>query len=341
MSLLIERLQAAAAIKSTVLSESTLYKDKDVIPTGVPMINVALSGRLDGGLTSGLTILAGPSKHFKTAFGILLMGAFLKKHKDSICLFYDSEFGTPEKYFDAFGVNTERVLHTPVMDIEELKFDIMKKMKEIGKKDKVFIFIDSIGNLASKKEVDDALNEKSVADMTRAKQIKSLFRMVTPYLTTKDIPLVAVNHTYQTQEMFSRPVVSGGTGVMYSADNVWIIGRSQEKTGKELNGYSFNINIEKSRFVREKSKIPIVVTFEGGINKWSGLLDVAVISGHVIKPKVGWYTRPSVDGDKNWRAAETNRKEFWLPILEETDFPKWVQERYTLGMTEMVQEEDE
>jgi hypothetical protein len=66
-----------------------------------------------------------------------------------------------------------------------------------------------------------------------------------------------------------------------------------------------------------------------------------VISGHVIKPKVGWYTRPSVDGDKNWRAAETNRKEFWLPILEETDFPKWVQERYTLGMTEMVQEEDE
>jgi RecA/RadA recombinase len=341
MSLLIERLQAAAAIKSTVLSESTLYKDKDVIPTGVPMINVALSGRLDGGLTSGLTILAGPSKHFKTAFGILLMGAFLKKHKDSICLFYDSEFGTPEKYFDAFGVNTERVLHTPVMDIEELKFDIMKKMKEIGKKDKVFIFIDSIGNLASKKEVDDALNEKSVADMTRAKQIKSLFRMVTPYLTTKDIPLVAVNHTYQTQEMFSRPVVSGGTGVMYSADNVWIIGRSQEKTGKELNGYSFNINIEKSRFVREKSKIPIVVTFEGGINKWSGLLDVSVISGHVIKPKVGWYTRPSVDGDKNWRAAETNRKEFWLPILEETDFPKWVQERYTLGMTEMVQEEDE
>jgi len=341
MSLLIERLQAAAAIKSTVLSESTLYKDKDVIPTGVPMINVALSGRLDGGLTSGLTILAGPSKHFKTAFGILLMGAFLKRHKDSICLFYDSEFGTPEKYFDAFGVNTERVLHTPVMDIEELKFDIMKKMKEIGKKDKVFIFIDSIGNLASKKEVDDALNEKSVADMTRAKQIKSLFRMVTPYLTTKDIPLVAVNHTYQTQEMFSRPVVSGGTGVMYSADNVWIIGRSQEKTGKELNGYSFNINIEKSRFVREKSKIPIVVTFEGGINKWSGLLDVAVISGHVIKPKVGWYTRPSVDGDKNWRAAETNRKEFWLPILEETDFPKWVQERYTLGMTEMVQEEDE
>jgi len=205
-----DRLQKAASIKSTVLSESTLYKDKEVVPTSVPMINVALSGKLDGGLTSGLTVLAGPSKHFKTAFGVLLMGAFLNKYEEAVCLFYDSEFGTPENYFSSFGVDTNRVLHTPVMDIEELKFDIMKKMKEIGKKDKVFIFVDSIGNLASKKEVEDALNEKSVADMTRAKQIKSLFRMVTPYLTTHDIPMVAVNHTYQTQEMFSKAVVSGG-----------------------------------------------------------------------------------------------------------------------------------
>ena len=125
-------------------------------------------------------------------------------------------------------------------------------------------------------------------------------------------------------------VVTHNTGVMYSSDNVWIIGRSQEKTGKELDGYSFNINVEKSRFVREKSKIPIVVSFKGGINKWSGLLDVALESGHVTKPKVGWYTRPSVEDDKSWRAKDTNTAEFWAPILQDTDFPQWVEERYTI-----------
>ena len=89
--------------------------------------------------------------------------------------------------------------------------------------------IDSIGNLASKKEVEDAENEKSVADMTRAKSLKSLFRIVTPHLTTKNIPCLAINHIYMTQEMYSKPIVSGGTGIYYSANQIFIISKSQEK----------------------------------------------------------------------------------------------------------------
>ena len=130
---------------------------------------------------------------------------------------------------------------------------------------------------------------KSVADMTRAKALKGLFRMITPMLTIKDIPLLAINHTYMEQGMFPKAVVSGGTGVMYSADNVWIIGRRQEKTGTEITGYDFVINVEKSRFVKEKSKIPISVSWEGGIEKWSGLTEVALDIGYVVKPKNGWY----------------------------------------------------
>ena len=96
---LMERLHKAGTIKSTQLTKSSLFKEKDEIPTAVPMVNVALSGRLDGGLTSGLTVLAGPSKHFKTAFGLLMMKAYMDKYPEAICLFYDSEFGTPEHYF--------------------------------------------------------------------------------------------------------------------------------------------------------------------------------------------------------------------------------------------------
>ena len=332
---LMERLHKAGSIKSTQLTKSSLFKEKEVIPTAVPMVNVALSGKLDGGLTNGLTVLAGPSKHFKTAFGLLMMKAYMDKYPDAICLFYDSEFGTPEHYFSSLKIDTDRVMHIPIKNVEELKFDLVKQLEEIAVEDKVYVMIDSIGNLASKKEVDDARDEKSVADMTRAKQLKSLFRMITPYLAMNDVPLVAVNHTYQTQEMFSKAVVSGGTGVYYSADNIWIIGRQQEKKGTEIEGYNFIINVEKSRFVKEKSKIPISVTWEGGIKKWSGLLDVALEGEFVVKPTMGWYSKVDMETgvveENKVRAAVTETKEFWDGIIDHPKFTKYVEEKYAMG----------
>ena len=341
-----ERLIKNSTIDHTaILTESKVYGRKDMIPTIIPMINVALSGKIDGGLTPGLTVLAAPSKHFKTAFSLLMAAAYLKRHPDGVILFYDSEFGTPESYFSSFGVPLESVVHTPITDIEQLKFDIMQQLQEIKRGDKVMIIIDSVGNLASKKEVEDALKQNSAADMSRAKQLKSLFRMVTPHLTIKDIPMVVVNHIYMTQEMYSKPVVSGGTGIYYSADNIWIIGRQQDKDDKELKGYHFIINIEKSRYVKEKSKIPITVNYDSGINKWSGLLDLAIESGHVIKPKVGWYAvvdKETGEIGKNMRAADiVDNRDVWSHLLENTDFAEWIKNKYTLANGELIHEEED
>ena len=208
---ILDKIKKNSSIKdSAILSKSKFFTQKDMIPTSVPIINVALSGKLDGGLTPGLTMWAGPSKHFKTAFSLLMAKSYLDKYPDAALLFYDSEFGTPQSYFDSFGIDTNRVLHTPLMDIEQLKHDVMGQLTNLERDDKLIIIIDSIGNLASKKEVEDALDGKSVADMSRAKQIKSLFRMVTPHLTMKDIPMIVVNHTYKTMELYSKDVVGGG-----------------------------------------------------------------------------------------------------------------------------------
>jgi RecA/RadA recombinase len=300
---LMDKLKKNSTIKETsILSKSTLFNEKDMVQTEVPMVNVALSGRIDGGLTPGLTMWAGPSKHFKSAFSLLMAKSYMDKYKDAVMLFYDSEFGTPKKYFETFDIDMDRVLHTPLTDIEQLKFDIMNQLKDISRGDKVIIVVDSIGNLASKKEVDDAIEGKSVADMSRAKQVKSLFRMVTPHLTLKDIPMVVVNHTYKTMEMYAKDVVGGGTGSYYSADNIFILGRQQEKDTTGITGYNFVINVEKSRYVREKSKILITVDFETGIQKYSGLLDVAIEGNFVQKPSPGWYAKVDVEtgevGDK-------------------------------------------
>jgi RecA/RadA recombinase len=332
---LINKLKKNSTIEHTsVLSKSSLLKEKDVIPTSVPMVNVALSGKLDGGLTPGITVLAGPSKHFKTAFALLMAASYQQKYPEAVILFYDSEFGSPQAYFETFGIDMDRVLHTPITDVEELKHDIMAQFSQLEKGERVMIVIDSIGNLASKKEVEDAVEGKSVADMSRAKQLKSLFRMTTPHLTLKDIPMVVVNHTYKEIGMFPKDIVSGGTGIVYSADTIWIIGRQQEKTGTEISGYNFIINIEKSRFVKEKSKIPITVSFEGGIQKYSGLMDIALEGSFVVKPSNGWYAKVDQETGEileKQRFSDTQTRLFWEDILNSEKFQEYVRKKYEIS----------
>ena len=341
---LLEKLKKNSTIKDTaILAQSKFFAAKDMIQTSIPVVNVAFSGDLDGGFTPGLTMWAGPSKHFKTAFSLLMAKAYQTKYPESVVLFYDSEFGTPQNYFTSFGIDMDRVVHTPITDVEQLKFDIMQQLSNIERGERVMIVIDSIGNLASKKEVEDALDGKSVADMSRAKQIKSLFRMVTPHLTLKDIPMVVVNHTYMEIGMFPKAIVGGGTGSYYSADNIFILGRQQEKDGTEIVGYNFIINVEKSRYVREKAKIPITVTYEGGVSRWSGLLDIALESGHVVKPSNGWYSRMDENGEvesKKFRIKDTDTADFWLPILKQKTFTEFVKNKYQVSSGEILKNED-
>lgn len=337
---IMDKLKKNSKIKTTdILSESKFFTEKDMTPTDVPMINVALSGSVDGGVAPGLTVLAGPSKHFKTSFALLMAGAYLKAHPEAVMLFYDSEFGSPQSYFEQFGIDTDRVLHTPITNVEELKFDMIGQLEELTREDQVIIVIDSIGNMASKKEMDDAINEKSVADMSRAKALKGLFRMATPYLTMKSIPLIAVNHTYKEIGLFPRDIVGGGTGIYYSADNIWILGRQQDKKGTEIQGYHFVINVEKSRYVKEKSKIPITVSWDGGVRKYSGLLDCALAGGYVTKPSNGWYAvvnRVTGEVGGKVRYDVTLDKSFWQPVFDNSDFKDFLKKQYSIGHQSVV-----
>jgi hypothetical protein len=210
MSLLDKMLKAGNIKSASVLSKSSFFNAKEIIPTDLPILNIAFSGSLEGGLLPGLTVVAGASKSFKTMLSLYCMKAYLDKYKDGVAILYDSEFGITPDYLESFNIDSNRVIHIPLENVEQLKFDIVQRLQEVDKKDNVFIMIDSIGNLASKKEVEDAENEKSVADMSRAKSLKSLFRIITPHLTTKNIPCLAINHIYQSMELYSKAIVSGG-----------------------------------------------------------------------------------------------------------------------------------
>ena len=337
---LIDRLMKNSTIDMTdTMAGSELFQQKDFAPTLVPVVNLVLSGSFKGGVCRGHTIFAGVSKHFKTAFILLLVRAYMDKYKDAVCLFYDTEFGAPPEYFNTFGIPLDRVIHTPIKCVEDLTHDIMTQLQEIKREDHVIIIVDSFGNMASKKEIDDALEGSEKADMTRAKKLKGLFRMIMPYLNVNDIPMLSVGHTYKTLEMYSKDVLSGGTGYYYGANDIFFVGRNQEKneTTKEIEGFNFVLNVEKSRFVREKLKVAVEVTFEGGISMWSGLLELALESGHVIKPKMGWYQKAS-DDTKSYREKDTNTAEFWMPLLEDASFNQFVENKFKLGKGEIIKD---
>lgn len=348
MASLRDRLLAVGTIKSaSILSESPFFNVKDTIRTEIPIINMAFSGRVDGGLLPGITTLAGESKTFKTLLSLYCMKAYLDQFKDGIAILYDSEFGITPEYLKSYGIDTDRVLHIPIEHVEQLKFDIVKRLDEVKRGDHVFFMIDSLGALASKKEAEDAMNENTAADMSRAKAIRSLLRIITPHFAMKNIPCMIINHVYKEIGMFPKDVIPGGTAVTYNSNQIFIISKAQEKDGTELLGYKFTITIHKSRFVKEKSKFPFTVFYDKGIMKWSGLLDIAIEGGFIIKPKVGWYQEADpetgeIPSDKLYRAKDiVNSDEFWNRIISTTKFPEYIKNRYTLGEISLTDSFDE
>lgn len=210
-SSLMEKILKNSTIKQAEpLLESDLLQEKETTSTKIPMVNLALGGKFVGGLGAGITTIAGPSKHFKTSFGLVMVAAFLDKYQDAVCIFLNNEFGAKKAYFEQYGVDTSRVIHVPFEDIEKLTFETVRQLKELTETENVIFLIDSIGNASSIKEVEDALAEKGVSDMSRAKKLKSYFRIITPMLYMKNIPLIAINHTYKTQELYAKDVVGGG-----------------------------------------------------------------------------------------------------------------------------------
>lgn len=342
---ILDTLKAASKNKLANTLDKTDLCTRDLAKTPIPAINIALSGEIDGGLGNGLTIYAGPSKHFKSNMCLSNVAAYLKKHDDSVCVFYDTEFGITEEYLKAFKIDPTRVFHVPIKDVEELKIEMVNSLESLNRGDHVVYLIDSLGQIASKKEVDDALEGNIKVDMSRAKALKSFTRLIANQLVLKDLPCVAVNHTYETQEMFSKTVMSGGTGILYSANTVIHIGRRQVKDKKELTGYDFILNIAKSRFVKEGSKIPLSVSFSGGINPWSGLIDIGLETGFIVKPKNGWFSRSflneetgeMVNEEQKYRMADTDNISFWGEMLKHAPFRQAVKNTYMIQAVDMME----
>lgn len=326
------------------MSDSVYFTEGDITSTKLPILNVAFSGTVDGGFTSGLTIISGESKTFKSNFTLYCLKAYLDKFDDAIGILYDTEYGNSIATLEAMGVDPARVLHVPVEHIEQLKFDFVKKLDGLSRGDHVFFMVDSIGQISSKKETDDATDEKSVADMTRAKAIRSLLRLITLQLVKKNLPCFMINHVYQEMGLFPKVIIPGGQAVTLSANTIFVITKSQEKAvDGGLDGWNFNIGIHKSRTVKEKSRLSVRVLYDGGILPYSGLLELAIESKDVIKPNNGWYQLVDpITGEligNKVRAKDTETAAFLGTVIKRETFKTFIQDKFKLSNGTMLTDE--
>lgn len=329
---------------SSIEKSKYFNKEDEFTVTEIPLLNVGLSGEINGGLSSGVTMIAGEPKRFKTLYGLIMVKAFLDKHKDGVCLYYDTEGGAGKRYFESLGLDITRIVWTPCLNVEELKHEVSNQLEALKNADetnnKVIIFVDSIGNPPSKKEIADAIEGSDKADMTRAKQIKSFFRIVTLPCKLLDIPMIVINHTYKSQSFIPEDIVSGGMGSQYAADNIWVILKRQIKEGTEVEGFTFEIKVDRSRFVKEKSKLPINVYYGEGIAKYSGLSELAqefkIVEtckvGRSKGIKFGEMEIPEKYNDKN--------EEFWMYVLNNSDLAKKIKDKYSLSSKVTTIDED-
>ena len=257
------------------------------IDTGSYIFNGLISGSIFGGVSNNkITAIAGESSTGKTYFSLAVVKNFLDTNPDGYCLYFDTEAAVNKGLLESRGIDTTRLVVVNVVTIEEFRgkalkaVDIYLKKSEDERKPCMFV-LDSLGMLSTEKEINDALNDKQVRDMTKSQLVKGAFRMLTLKLGQAKIPLIVTNHTYDvigsyvpTKEM------GGGSGLKYAASTIIYLSKKKEKDGKDVIGNIVKAKTHKSRISKENKTVDIRLYYdERGLDKYYGLLELGEIGG--------------------------------------------------------------
>jgi len=257
------------------------------IDTGSYIFNGLVSGSIYGGVSSNrITAIAGESCTGKTYFSLAVVKNFLDSNPDGYCLYFDTEAAVNKGLLESRGIDMNRLVVVNVVTIEEFRskalraVDIYLKTSEEERKPCMFV-LDSLGMLSTEKEINDALADKQVRDMTKSQLVKGAFRMLTLKLGQANIPLIVTNHTYDvigsyvpTKEM------GGGSGLKYAASTIIYLSKKKEKDQKEVIGNIIKAKTAKSRLSKENREVNIRLYYdERGLDRYYGLLELGELGG--------------------------------------------------------------
>jgi len=316
---------------------SDIDETETYVDTGSYIFNALVSGSIFGGVSGNkITAIAGESSTGKTFFSLAVVKNFLDSNPDGYCLYFDTEAAVNKSLLESRGVDLDRVVVVNVVTIEEFRQKALKAVdvylkKPADERKPCMFVLDSLGMLSTEKEINDALNDKQVRDMTKSQLVKGAFRMLTLKLGQAKIPMIVTNHTYDvigayvpTKEM------GGGSGLKYAASTIVHLGKKKEKDGKEVIGNIIKAKTAKSRLSKEEKTVEVRLYYdERGLDRYYGLLELGEIGG-LWKNVAGRY---EIDGSKIYakQILKEPEKYFTPEVMEKLD--KIAQEEFSYGLS--------
>ena len=311
---------------ATLVSEGVEAGDvSSYIDTGSYTFNALLSGSIFGGLPSNkITAIAGEAATGKTFFALGIVKSFLDKNKEAGVIYFESESALTRDLVEARGIDSKRMVIVPVATVQEFRHQSIKVIdkyieQEESKRKPIMFVLDSLGMLSTTKEMTDTAEGKETRDMTRSQIVKAAFRVLTLKLGKAKVPMIMTNHTYSViGSMFPQKEMGGGSGLKYAASNVVYLTRRKEKEGKEVIGNIIHCLNYKSRLTRENARVDVKLTYDKGLDRYYGLLDLA-IKHNIFKSVSTRIELP--DGTKQYAKTINNEpdKFFTKDILNQID----------------------
>ena len=296
---------------------SDIDETETYVDTGSFIFNALVSGSLYGGVSGDkITAIAGESSTGKTFFSLAVVKNFLDSSPDASCIYFDTEAAVNKSLLSSRGIDLTRLAVVNVVTIEEFRTKALKivdmylKTPEADRKPCMFV-LDSLGMLSTNKEINDALDDKQVRDMTKSQLIKGAFRMLTLKLGQAKIPMLVTNHTYDvigayvpTKEM------GGGSGLKYAASTIIHLSKKKEKDGTEIVGNIIKAKTAKSRLSKENMQVGVRLYYdERGLDKYFGVLELGEAGG-LWKNVAGRYDLG--DGKKIYAKAILKEPELYF-----------------------------
>ena len=295
------------------------------IDTGSYILNALLSGSIFGGAADNkITAFAGVQSVGKTFFVLNVVKSFLEKNESAGVVYFESESALTKDIIQSRGIDTARMVVVPVATVQEFRHQALKILDKYletpeESRPRLMLCLDSLGNLSTTKEIEDSTDGKETQDMTRSRLIKGVFRVLTLKLAKAKVPLFITNHTYlQVGTMFPQQIMGGGSGLQYAASTVVFLSKRKEKDGDEVVGNIIHCKNVKNRFVKENKIVDTLLTYERGLNRYYGLVDLALQAG-IFQKNTTRIELP--DGSKVFEKTINNEPEkyFTQEILEKLD----------------------
>jgi len=311
---------------ASIVSEGVEAGDvSNFIDTGSYIFNGLLSGTIHGGLPANkITALAGESATGKTFFVLGVVDNFLKKNPGAGVIYFESESALTKDMIEDRGIDSSRMIIMPVTTVQEFRHQAIRVLDKYIEQDKadrkpILLVLDSLGMLSTTKEMEDTEAGKETRDMTRSQIVKAAFRVLTLKLGKAQVPLIITNHTYDViGSMFPAKEMGGGSGLKYAASSIVYLSKRKEKDGTEIIGNIIHCKNHKSRLTKENKMVDVRLTYDKGLDKHYGLLELALKYG-IFKQVSTRIELP--DGSKTFGKTINNDPEkYYTPeILKQLD----------------------